>query len=957
MSSRAIQSGSVCVLSALVGIAAGACADNIDLPPVQQPSANRPPVLGHPSAITDVNTPVTFDLLAGASDPDGDRLQVELVSADLVDFKFHMLELQGDRRTVTVRPAFGFTGTIDIKYSVFDGSFEHSLTDGTALVTVEHAPTATGSELSVDKDTPSSVFLQGSDLEGETLRFTIVTPPRNGTLSGTAPSLVYTPAPGFVGGDSLTFSVSDGRLASATATVTLDVVSVNHPPVATPQSLSTPEDTAITLALAGTDPDDDGLGVQVLTTPAHGTLTGPTSNLTYTPAANYHGPDSFTFSVSDLHATSAPATVSIDVGSVNDPPFAVALQRSLNEDTPLAITLLGTDADGDSLGFAILAPPQHGTLSGTPPSVTYTPAANYSGPDSFTYTVSDGVATSTPATVALSVAAVDDAPVAISAAVMTAEDTPVAITLQASDVDNTALGFTITSFPSDGALTGGGASWTYTPARNVNGVRSFTFRVSDGTLTSTATVTITITPVNDPPAAADDFVATDPGTALTFDPLANDTDIDGDPLLIASAGTPAHGHVDITADGKLLYTPDAGFTGVDVFDYTVADPAGAPSTATVHVGVGQFPQGAPTETILALSADPSDSRNAPSLSSDGRYIAFATNTKLVAADTNGVSDVYVYDRGTRTVRRASEPTGGGPTNGASRNPRISADGRYVVFESIASSLVAGDTNNAVDVFRHDRLTGETVRVSVATGGGQASGDSTDPRISDDGNLIAFTSSAFDLVANDANGASDIFVRDMTAGTTTRVSVSTTGGDADLASTEPAISGDGHFVAFSSPATNLVAGDGNGASDIFVRDLAAGATVRASVSSTGGEANKPSTGASLSRDGRFVSFLSSATNLVTGASGTQVYVRDTQALTTTRPLTSTAVAWARLSGDGRYLTALTASGVSICDRFAAITVTPPGSSAWLWPSFSGDGRYVAVITSPGAGSLVVTPNPL
>jgi Tol biopolymer transport system component len=601
--------------------------------------------------------------------------------------------------------------------------------------------------------------------------------------------------------------------------------------------------------------------------------------------------------------------------------------------------------------------PQHGTLSGTPPTVTYTPPANYNGPDSFTYTVSDGVVTSAPATVTLSIAPVNDAPVAIDSAVTTAEDTPVAITLQATDVDSQTLTFTVVSGPSDGTLTGSGANRTYTPALNVNGVRSFTFRVFDGFLnSSTATVTITITPVNDPPKAVDDFVATDPGVPLTFNAVTNDTDIDGDTLSVASVGTPAHGTVDI-AGGQLVYTPDPDFTGVDVFAYTVTDPAGATSTANAHVGVGQFPQGAPTETILALAVVTSDSRHAASMSSDGRYIAFTTMAGLDPADTNGVDDVYLYDRGTRTVTFISEASGGGRSNSVSRNPRISADGRYVVFESFANNLVQGDTNGAFDVFRHDRLTGETVRVSVATGGGQASGNSTDPRISDDGNLIAFTSSAFDLVANDANGASDIFVRDMAAGTTTRVSVSTTGGDADLPSTEPAISGDGHFVAFTSPATNLVAGDTNSVSDIFVRDLIAGTTARVSVSSTGGEANQPSTGASLSRDGQFVSFLSSATNLVAGASGTQVYVRDTQALTTIRTLASSTMTWARLSSDGRYLVGLDAGGVSICDRFKATTVAPPGSSTWLWPSFSGNGRYVVVLTAPSGGSLVVTPNPL
>jgi Tol biopolymer transport system component len=344
----------------------------------------------------------------------------------------------------------------------------------------------------------------------------------------------------------------------------------------------------------------------------------------------------------------------------------------------------------------------------------------------------------------------------------------------------------------------------------------------------------------------------------------------------------------------------------------------------VHVGVGQFPQGAPTETLLALAVDPSDSHNAASLSGDGRYI---------------------------------QAPGGAAANGASRNPRISADGRYIVFESIANTLVADDTNQAIDVFRRDRLTGATVRISVATGGAQAGGDSFDPRISDDGNRIAFTSKAFDLVAGDANGASDIFVRDIAAGTTARVSVSAIGADADLASTEPAISGDGRFVAFTSAATNLVAGDTNGVADIFARDLVTGTTSRVSVSSTGGQADKASSGASLSRNGQLVSFLSSATTLVAGASGTQVYVRDTQALTTTRPLTPGTMTWARLSGDGRYLATLSSGGVTICDRFKPATANPSGSASWLWPSFSDNGRYVAVLTSPGAGTLVVAPNPL
>jgi hypothetical protein len=831
--------------------------------------------------------------------------------------------------------------------------------NGIASVVWDSAPVALAAEQKVVQDNTTEIFLKGSDPENDLLTYKIETQPQHGTLSGSPPDLFYEPAPGFVGDDSFQFSVGDGHLTSSFAAMSIHVVVPNHRPSATPQSVAALEDTSASITLSGTDPDSDPLSFEVQSSPAHGTLSVNGASVTYLPGANYNGPDSFTFVAKDAESTSDPATVSINVGPVNDPPSAIPVQRSTNEDTPLSLTLQATDADLDSLTFAIKDAPQHGAVTGTPPSVTYTPDADYFGPDSFTFTASDANSTSAPATVSLTVIAVDDAPVALDGAATTAEDTSVAITLQATDIDSQVLTFSIVSPPSDGTLTGSGANWTYTPAPNFHGVRTFTFAASDFIKGSApATVTITVTPVNDPPVAADDWVSTDAGAPLTISPLTNDSDVDGDVLSISSTGAAGHGRVD-TVGSQLVYTPDADFTGVDTFSYTIADPSNATATATVHVGVGQFPQGAPTETITALGVTPSSNVNAPSVSDDGRYIAFTATLSLIPGDTNGVSDVYVFDRGTRTVSRVSEPTGGGQGNSLSRNPRISPDGRYVVFESLASNLVPDDTNGVMDVFRHDRLTGETVRVSVTTGGAQAGGDSFDARISDDGNRIAFTSKAFDLVASDANGASDIFLRDIAAGTTTRVSVSPIGGDADLASAEPAISGDGRFVAFTSAATNLVAGDTNGVNDVFVRDLAAGTTSRVSVSSTGVQADKASSGASLSRTGQFVSMLSSATTLVAGASGVQVYVRDTQALTTTRPLTLTSMISARLSADGRYLAAYSSTtGVTICDRFKPATATPPGAANWVWPSLSGNGRYVVVLnaTAPG-GALVVAPNPL
>jgi Tol biopolymer transport system component len=736
------------------------------------------------------------------------------------------------------------------------------------------------------------------------------------------------------------------------------VTPTNDAPTAVDRSASVLESSSVSIELEGNDIDGDALTFQVVTTPAHGSLSGSGASRFYTPFPFYHGPDSFTFVVRDGITSSAPATVTITVIDNNVPPTANPLFRSLNEDTSLPLTLSGSDPEFDFLTFAIATQPAHGTLSGTPPFVTYTPAANYNGSDSFTYTAFDGTASSTPAAVSLTITSVLDPPVAIDGSATTVEDTPVAITLQATDVDSATLTFSIVSLPTGDTVTGSGANRTYTPAPNATGTRTFLFSVSDGNRSATGAVTVVVTPVNDPPTPRDDYVSTDPGTPLTVNPLSNDFDVDGDtPLTLHSVAAPAHGAIEMI-DGQLLYTPDPDFSGVDVFEYTIADPAGVQTTGSVRVGVGSFPEGAPTETIVVAGGSPqNDSRRGPAISGDGRYLAVTSPQPLVAGDTNGFLDIYLYDRGTRTLTRASTASGGGNSNGASMRPYLSVDGRYVVFESNATNLVAGDTNGVSDVFRYDRVTGTTVRVSVATGGGQASGASVDAEISDDGNLVVFSSSALDLVANDANGAPDVFLRDLAAGTTTRISISLIGGDGDLDATEPTLSGDGRYVAFTSLATNLVTDDSNGVADIFLRDRVAGTTTRISVGSTGGQSNDDSFGLSLSRDGRFVSFVSFATNLVPGVTSPgRPYVRDRDAQTTT--VGPSTVGWVRLSGTGRYQALLTDSffgGVSIRDRFTNTTVIPVGASNWLWPTMSSNGRYVVVLDT--TGKLIVAPNPL
>jgi Tol biopolymer transport system component len=300
----------------------------------------------------------------------------------------------------------------------------------------------------------------------------------------------------------------------------------------------------------------------------------------------------------------------------------------------------------------------------------------------------------------------------------------------------------------------------------------------------------------------------------------------------------------------------------------------------------------------------------PSLSADGRFVAFASfASNLVAGDTNGYWDVFVHDRQSGTTECVSVDSAGAQGDSASNHPSISADGRFVTFESYASNLVAGDTNGNSDVFVRDRLSGTTERLSVATGGTQGDNYSGFPSISSDGRFVAFASLASSLIAGDTNGTWDVFVHDRQSGTTERVSVATGGTQGNFQSGRSSISADDRFVAFDSYASNLVTGDANGSWDIFVRDRQSGTTELASVSSSGAQSPDDSLFPSLSADGRFVAFRSLASHLVTGDTNWNwdVFVRDRQSGTTERVSVDSGGAQGddgsndpSLSADGRFV---------------------------------------------------------
>jgi len=384
--------------------------------------------------------------------------------------------------------------------------------------------------------------------------------------------------------------------------------------------------------------------------------------------------------------------------------------------------------------------------------------------------------------------------------------------------------------------------------------------------------------------------------------------------------------------------------------------------------------GSPVTRRVSVSSDETQARATSlhaDISANGRYVAFASEAaQLVPGDELGVKDVFVRDRVDKVTRRVSVGMHGAEANATSNQPSISADGRYVAFTSQATNLVADDTNGEVDVFVRDRETRTTRLVSVAGNGDQANGPNVSPSISADGQHVAFETYASNLVPGDTNSRVDVLVRDLVLQATSRVSVDSAGEQGDDASTSPAISADGLYVVFVSYATNLGDGeDTNGVHDVYVRDRLANETSRVSVGQGNSEANGESLSPSISVHGRFVAFHSFASNLVADDTNGafDVFVRDLATNETSRESVGPGgrqvhfyeSRFPDISAHGRYVafesrgTRLVAGDTNkaqdifVRDRLANVTARvsvgqhETQANEWSYgPSISGDGQYVA-----------------
>ncbi|WP_374568230.1 Ig-like domain-containing protein [Ideonella sp.] len=582
------------------------------------PVADAPTVVAD-SASTAENTPVVIDVLANDSIRDGDALTITEVNGQPISAgtPVHLVDGNGlplgdVRLTADGRleftPAPGTSGPVDFHYTATDGRAPVQANVHVEVSPVNDAPVARDNTVAGAEDLPLTFDPRSNDTDadGDALSITAingqavsaghpVTLPEGQLSLNADGTLTFLPAPNYHGTLSFDYTVSDGHGGSATAQATLVIQPVDDQPSAGNDSFSATEDTPLSGSLGGNDSlsADGGNTFALGTGAAHGTVVvNVDGTFTYTPAANYNGADSFTYTVTDVDGDVSTATVTLNVASVNDLPTAKADTFSATEDTLLNGSVAGNDTlSGDGRNtFALGTGAAHGTVvvnaDGT---FTYTPTASYNGPDSFTYTLTDADGDVSTATVTLNVASVDDLPVAKADAFNATEDTVLNGSVAGNDTlsgdgGNTfALG---TGAAHGTVVVNADGTFTYTPTVNYNGPDSFTYTLTDADGdASTATVTLNVASIDDLPTAKNDTFAATEDTVLNGSVAGNDT-LSGDGSNTFALGTgAAHGTVVVNADGTFTYTPAANYNGPDSFTYTLTDADGDVSTTTVTLNV------------------------------------------------------------------------------------------------------------------------------------------------------------------------------------------------------------------------------------------------------------------------------------------------------------------------------------------------------------------------------------
>ncbi|OZC04071.1 Ig-like domain-containing protein [Rubricoccus marinus] len=689
-----------------------------------------PPLARDDEATTPEDTPVTVQVLNNDTSTVSEPLAITATTAPANG----ALALTNGGTRIRYTPEADFFGTDNFTYTITDSGGSDTATVTVTVSPVNDAPVAQDDEATTNQDTPVTiaVLANDADVDSGTLSVAETTTPDNGSVEIIAggSAVRYTPVAGFSGTDSFAYTVSDGEGGTDTATVTVTVTAVVLPPIARNDAAATPEDTAVRISVLANDESrvSEPLAITATTAPGNGAVEVDGAAILYTPASNFFGTDSFTYTITDSGGSDT-ATVTVTVAPVNDAPLATDDEAATDEDTPVTVQVLANDSDIDSetLTVASVTQPASGAAvivsGGT--RVRYTPEADFFGTDAFTYTVADGAGGTDTATVTVTVAPVNDAPVAQNDAVATQEDTAVRVDVLANDADadGDALNVASVTAPASGAavIIEGGAAVRYTPALDFVGTDSFTYTVADGNGgTDTATVTVQVGGTNDAPVAADDAASTPEDQAVEIAVLANDSDPDGDALTVSALGTPASGSV--TTNGTTVtYTPAPDFNGTDLFTYTITDgvlTASAAVTVTV-TPVNDAPLAEADAATTAEDAAITIAVLANDADADGDALAVSSLTQPSngTATTDGATVVYTPEAdffGTDTFAYTASDGNGG-TDTATVTVTVTPVNDAPLAQDDAASTSPNEAVEIAVLANDSDVDGDALTVTEATG--------------------------------------------------------------------------------------------------------------------------------------------------------------------------------------------------------------------------------------------------
>ena len=621
---------------------------------------NDAPVAGDDTATVAEGDSTTIRVLANDTDADGTIVRTSVRVTEQPSHGTVRVNANGtvtyiSDGTETVGDSFGYTVADN------SGATSNTATVGITVTPVNDAPVAVDDAASVTEGGHVAIALLGNDIDAEGVldptSVQIRTLPSHGTLTvNSAGGLTYSSDGTEVTSDAFTYTVADNAGAiSNTATVTITVTPVNDAPIAVDDTATVAEGGSATIKVLANDTDADGTviaaSVAIAQQPKHGTITlNVNGSVTYSSDGTEANSDTFSYSVrDDSGATSNVAVVAITIAAVNDAPVALNDTATVVRGGSVTVAVRDNDTDADSpingASVQIMAPPSHGTVTvngdGT---ITYASGNNPAvTSDSFAYTLTDAAgATSNPATVTITVInppLINALPVAADDSATVPEGGRVEIPVLANDTDADGTidpaSVQIMALPAHGSLV---VSFTGLVTYVSDGTEAisdtFKYRVKDdyGAASNVATVTITITPVNDAPVAVNDRVATDEDTKVVVEPLRNDTDPEGHPLVIVDVTAPAHGEAVIGVDGSSIgYSPDPNFNGTDTFSYTVSDGFGGTASAAVTVTVN--PVDDPVDLTGTVATG--DAPIAVAVNADGSrlYVANAGDDTVTVIDT------------------------------------------------------------------------------------------------------------------------------------------------------------------------------------------------------------------------------------------------------------------------------------------------------------------------------------